>query len=88
MSEQVTFIIAGATGDLARRRLFPALYALYKQKKESSSWLIVGIGLEDKSPAAIVEAAREFIEDLDEQSWQQFCSLCYYQKTDFYFAYF
>ncbi|MEI2375261.1 glucose-6-phosphate dehydrogenase, partial [Priestia megaterium] len=36
--DSMTFILFGATGDLAKRKIFPALYNLFLDKKLPSSF--------------------------------------------------
>lgn len=42
--QNMTFVLFGATGDLARRKLFPALYNLYLDGKLPETISIVGLG--------------------------------------------
>jgi glucose-6-phosphate 1-dehydrogenase len=42
--EDMTFILFGATGDLAKRKLFPALYNLYLDGKLPASFSVIGLG--------------------------------------------
>ncbi|SDM64164.1 glucose-6-phosphate dehydrogenase [Bacillus sp. OK048] len=42
--ESMTFVLFGATGDLAKRKIFPALYNLYVDQKLPKSISIVGLG--------------------------------------------
>jgi glucose-6-phosphate 1-dehydrogenase len=42
--EDMTFILFGATGDLAQRKLFPALYNLYLDGKLPDTVSIIGLG--------------------------------------------
>ena len=42
--EDMTFVLFGATGDLAQRKLFPALYNLYLDGKLPNSLSIIGLG--------------------------------------------
>ncbi|TBL67924.1 glucose-6-phosphate dehydrogenase [Paenibacillus thalictri] len=37
------YLLFGATGDLARRKLFPAFYALYREGKLSENFAVVGL---------------------------------------------
>jgi glucose-6-phosphate 1-dehydrogenase len=37
------FFIFGATGDLARRKLFPAIYSLYREGKLSEKFAVIGL---------------------------------------------
>ncbi|WP_256972441.1 glucose-6-phosphate dehydrogenase [Priestia aryabhattai] len=40
----MTFVLFGATGDLAKRKIFPALYKLFLDDKMPSSFSIIGLG--------------------------------------------
>lgn len=42
--QNMTFVLFGATGDLAQRKLFPALYNLYLDEKLPESISIIGLG--------------------------------------------
>jgi glucose-6-phosphate 1-dehydrogenase len=83
MTECITFVVVGATGDLARRRLLPALYSLLKHGKMPQQWFIMGVALETIEPSEILAGAREFVEEFDEQTWQKFIDHFWYKKTDF-----
>lgn len=47
--EAMTFVLFGATGDLAKRKIFPALYNLFLDKKLPLPISIIGVGREDLS---------------------------------------
>ncbi|WP_138495566.1 glucose-6-phosphate dehydrogenase [Paenibacillus pinistramenti] len=56
--EPVTFILFGATGDLAKRKIYPALYNLFLDHKLPRSFSLVGLGrreLNDESFRSNVE---------------------------------
>jgi len=80
----VTILLLGATGDLARRKLLPALYSLWREKK-IEKWLIVGAAREvDMTVAHIAESARPFIQKgFDESDWRDFIATLVYQPVDF-----
>ena len=40
----MTFVLFGATGDLAKRKIYPALFNLFLDKKLPDSYLIIGVG--------------------------------------------
>ena len=42
--EAMTFVLFGATGDLAKRKIFPALYNLYLDQKMPQPISIIGLG--------------------------------------------
>jgi len=39
----MTFVLFGATGDLAKRKIYPALFNLYLNQKLPDSFLIIGV---------------------------------------------
>lgn len=45
--DSMTFVLFGGTGDLAKRKIFPALYNLFIQQQMPSSFSIIGIGRGD-----------------------------------------
>ena len=47
--ESMTFVLFGATGDLAKRKIFPALYNLYLDQKMPQSISIIGLGRREMS---------------------------------------
>ena len=47
--EAMTFVLFGATGDLAKRKIFPALYNLYLEKKLPKPLSIIGLGRNEMS---------------------------------------
>lgn len=75
-------IIFGVTGDLAKRKLIPALYHLFKKNKIQNV-AIVGAARESVEPAIIFDRAREYITDIDETIWKNLCERFYYQQLDF-----
>ena len=47
--EAMTFVLFGATGDLAKRKIFPALYNLYLDRKMPQPISIIGLGRREMS---------------------------------------
>jgi glucose-6-phosphate 1-dehydrogenase len=78
----VTIIIFGATGDLTRRKLIPALYRLIKQGK-LKKFIVVGLALGDSTSQDIIASSRGFIQDADEQALNELQSNFFYQRADF-----
>lgn len=42
--DKFAMIIFGASGDLTKRKLMPALYSLYRDKRLTGSFTVLGIG--------------------------------------------
>ncbi len=76
-----TIVILGITGDLSKRKILPALYALFEQGNPIG--LIMGTGREDVTVDAICERARPFIKDFKEDVWRRFKELLAYTIVDF-----
>lgn len=62
--DSMTFVLFGATGDLAKRKIFPALFNLFIDQKMPQSFSIIGVGRGDlsdqKLQRIVVEAIRSF----------------------------
>ena len=61
-----TLIIFGAVGDLARRKLMPAVYYLAKKQLLASDFRIVGVGIEPLDDAKFRETLRAALASSDE----------------------
>ena len=77
-----TIVIFGASGDLTRRKLMPALYNLYCKGRIPASTRIVGFARSDYSHDAFRQAMREgvkeFSERYGEDDWAAFGRNLYY----------
>lgn len=82
MTTKTTIMLYGATGDLAKRKLIPALYQLMK-KKNFSDVIIIGVAFEDTTVEKMIDAAQPFITQIDQECWQQLHSKSYYKRIDF-----
>lgn len=69
--QDLTFVLFGATGDLAKRKLFPALYNLYLEKKIPHTFSVIGLGRSDWSHEAFRLKVKEAIETYSRQSVQE-----------------
>lgn len=71
-------VLFGATGDLARRKLFPGLFRLYTAKMLPDGFAIVGSGrhspgTDDEFRDRIGDALRENLgDDFDDSAWREF----------------
>src|SRR5689334_17944219 len=64
-SLSTTIFLIGATGDLARRKLWPALYRLLLNKT-LTNFCIIGVGRETSSIEQILDGVRPFISQIQE----------------------
>src|SRR5687767_2869610 len=88
MAEPCVMVIFGATGDLTKRKLFPALYNLAKQGHMPPNFAIVGVGrqemLSDEFRDQMVENLKEFAgSEGDAELLKWFCDRTYYTGGDF-----
>lgn len=87
--EPFTWVIFGATGDLAARKLLPALYGLCRGRYLPREYLIVGVGRRDKNDDAFREDVRAAITEFRKDSTTAAdCSSdllghVFYQRADF-----
>lgn len=76
-----TFILFGASGDLAKRKLFPALYRLYTHKL-LYKLVILGVGLEHMSVENLCNSVALYIDDLDPELYATFNRRIVYEQMD------
>lgn len=81
-------VIFGATGDLTKRKLFPALYNLAKEGHMPPNFAIVGVGrqemLSEEFRDKMIADLKEFAgAESDEKHIQWFCDRTYYTGGDF-----
>ncbi|HXW85863.1 MAG TPA: glucose-6-phosphate dehydrogenase [Candidatus Bathyarchaeia archaeon] len=74
-------LIFGFTGNLCKRKLIPALYYLFAEKKLSDMY-ILGIAQGTTTVETIVAQAEPYIECKNQDIWKQFISHIFYQQTD------
>lgn len=75
-------IILGATGDLARRKIFPALFQLYVKKKLGKS-IIIGAALDELHDTQFHEKIKQHISIADQAQWSSFISRISYVPINF-----
>lgn len=83
-AEPCAVVILGANGDLTKRKLIPALYALDVEGQLPSGFCIIGMSrtkiTDEEFRAAMHEGVKEFGGDieLEEKAWERFASAMYY----------
>ena len=87
MAHLTTIVIFGASGDLTRRKLIPALFHLYRKKRLWERWRIVGVSRSPMSDEEfrlkMEEGVKEFARfDYDENEWQAFAKGIQYLAGD------
>ena len=88
MSNRPTLIIIfGVTGDLARRKLIPALFSNYIKGRLPEQVKIVGVGRREWTDATLVDHAHQSLQDFaagifDETAWKAFQHSLSYAKVN------
>ncbi|MBU4269656.1 glucose-6-phosphate dehydrogenase [Candidatus Dependentiae bacterium] len=80
---QVTFIILGATGDLCKRKLIPAIYKLIENNK-LDRFAFIGVSFDKTDINTILENSEKFISKIDKNIWNKLKNASYYYQLDFY----
>lgn len=80
--QSCTFVLLGATGDLSKRKLIPAIYTLLLHKKVDSI-AIVGTAITDTNVDTILSESAKFIDTIDEKIWEKLRASFYYHRLDF-----
>jgi glucose-6-phosphate 1-dehydrogenase len=82
-------VIFGATGDLTRRKLLPALYRLSQQRLVPAEFAILGVGrqqlTDEEFRTRMREALAEFSDDdtVEETAWSSFANGIFYVAGEF-----
>ena len=84
--EPCTVVIFGGSGDLARRKLLPALYNLFLDRMLSSDFAVLGCGRTSLSDSDFRAMAREGVskysrQALNETAWPEFERRLFYQAA-------
>ncbi len=82
------FVIFGASGDLTKRKLLPALYNLRCVGLLPAKFAVLGVAITPGDDASFRAKATEDIRQfathgVDDHVWGEFCSACYYLSGDF-----
>jgi len=80
--DKCTIVLLGATGDLAKRKLIPALYTLVANGK-LKDFLFVGAAFEDVTVDEMLDQSLPFIEKGKIKSWELLKKRTVYQQLDF-----
>jgi glucose-6-phosphate 1-dehydrogenase len=81
-------VIFGASGDLTKRKILPALYRLQKNRYLSEHFFVLGMGRTEMSidqfREKILSALKNtFQKDFDESSWNELVEKIYYFPMDY-----
>jgi glucose-6-phosphate 1-dehydrogenase len=86
VSEPLTLVIFGATGDLSARKVFPAVYNLVRSKTMAQPLLILGVGRSDLSSFTFREKIRSSLaseQDMATDVWEVLAASISYVQLDY-----
>lgn len=83
-----SLIIFGASGDLSKRKIFPSLYRLKKEKLLPENFFIIGTARSESKNGDFRETLRDavkqaFPDDFDDEIWAGFQEHVYYEQMDY-----
>ncbi len=82
------FFLFGATGDLARRKLFPAIYSMYREGKLNERFAVIGLArrprTDEQFRSDVLQSIQEFAryKVKDDPQWDRFIEHFQYQSLD------
>ena len=86
-SDPCVMVIFGATGDLTKRKLLPALYNLAKEDFLPHKFAIIGVGRQEMSSEEfrkmVLEELKEFVTEADDKLIKWFQERTFYTGGDF-----
>jgi glucose-6-phosphate 1-dehydrogenase len=86
--EGCLLFLFGATGDLARRKLYPAIYSMYKEQKIGENFAVIGLARRSRTDEQyredIYASVREFAryDVTKDEQWEKFASHFHYHSMN------
>ncbi|MDX2055751.1 MAG: glucose-6-phosphate dehydrogenase [Polyangiaceae bacterium] len=83
LPEDCLIVIFGASGDLTKRKLIPALYALWSKNEGPKNFAVIGVSRTTVSDQAFRNDLFEFGQGAyDKERWQAFAERVFYHAAD------
>jgi glucose-6-phosphate 1-dehydrogenase len=88
LADPCAFVIFGASGDLTKRKLMPALFSLYCQGMLSQGFAVIGFARTDYTDEQFREQMRQAVErsgqlEVGSCAWEDFASCLTYVSADY-----
>lgn len=80
------FVVLGASGDLAKKKVYPTLWALFRDKLLPEDTFIIGYARSDRSVKQLMSDVEKYVKlDSEQQaeSWRQFWLINFYIKGSY-----
>ena len=75
-------VIMGASGNLTRTKLAPALFSLYRKGRLPADVRVIGLARDAIDDDQFRKRLRESIEDAGDEEWEEFASRLSYVSAD------
>jgi glucose-6-phosphate 1-dehydrogenase len=82
IQHECVFVILGATGDLTKRKLIPALYKMVASGV-IKHFALIGVSVDQTSMAEVFAQARRFAGDVRDAVWDRMVQASHYHQMDF-----
>jgi glucose-6-phosphate 1-dehydrogenase len=87
-ADPCVLVVFGATGDLTRRKIFPALYALAARRLLPEHFGVVGVARTEQTTEAWIDEMKRAVEEhgrdeLEDEVWDELAEGLRYVATDF-----
>ena len=83
MAGPCVFVLFGAAGDLAKRKLVPALFNLVRAKLLPDSFAVMGVSVDELDNESFREQVSEFLPTKDATSLDWLRGRLFYERGDF-----
>jgi len=81
--DDVTFIILGATGNLTKKKLIPAIYHLIESKR-IKKFSVIGVARNKTKAKTILNKSKRHINNIKQKNWKELQNNFHYLPLDFY----
>lgn len=81
--ENITFVIFGASGDLAKRKIYPAIFDIFKSGYTPKHWRVVGFARSEMSMEKLRQNVRPFLSEAKEELINEFFNHCSYMNGQY-----
>jgi glucose-6-phosphate 1-dehydrogenase len=88
-AEPFSLVIFGASGDLTRRKLVPAIYGLFRQGLLPERFSLFGFARSEMDDRAFAEQMREAVREhgrvpaSDDENWRRFAACLHYHRGEY-----
>ena len=79
----LTITVLGASGDLARKKTYPALFSLWKNGHVPYNTRIVGYARSKMSKADLKEKVEQFLKGAEKRDVDRFMEICEYVQGEY-----